>query len=448
MVSMKMKITVPIAIGIISIIAVIMTLVALTSIIIPAMQEEHERECHYDGGKVTGFMQCTRVHMDYAFDPATVRINLGALDPQNKNPISPKVMTVMLGENNTVTWLNTDGSSHFINFEHFAIGPIRQGDRQLITFNDTRVYRYFSADSPAISGTVIVKWNSDENDLRKYANIMEELNTQATVYQKDGKQEKFNLQMITMQEKQRKIASEILRVKIFDAYVAKGWNYPFKDTSEIRPMTGTDEIQICNIPENIPTHLKAIQKSDMFQIFAGKYSQDTLSIDISDERYSNGTVHYDLSAISDDELFSAITHFHLDSCTNKMKWEYFLLCKDLKNGGHVSTGERSEIISSLESHEFCNIKLEPWHQEIRDYQSRIHDETIKIQQEIEVAMYNGDETYVLNSEMRRLGLLSNIARHYESNYEDLSQMQEDLKKYEQRFGDIPDELLKLLKQIK
>ena len=113
----------------IGIVAGIIILVASTALVVPTMETNHQRDCRYDGGKVTGFLQCTRSHLDYSAEPTTVFINLGALDPQNKNPISPKEMTVVLGENNTVTWLNVDGPSHIINFEDWTIGPLHQGEK-------------------------------------------------------------------------------------------------------------------------------------------------------------------------------------------------------------------------------------------------------------------------------------------------------------------------------
>ena len=303
----------------------IIILVALTAFIVPIIEADHQKECVYDGGKVTGFLKCTRVHMDYSFEPTTVYINLGALDPQNKNPISPKEMTVVLGENSTVTWLNTDGPSHFINFEDWSIGPIHQGERQSITFNRTGVYEYFSVDSPSISGSVIVKSDLDRNKLDNFALTLAEINQEAVIHQKNNNQEKSERQLILMKEKQKEIASSILGINISDAYVAEDWNYPFRDKSEIKPMAGTEPIPTCNIPERIPMHLQKIRQSEMFQMFVGKYSQHQLTIDISDERYGEGLVHYDLAATSDDESFTARTYFHLNSCTDEMKWSYFLL---------------------------------------------------------------------------------------------------------------------------
>ena len=435
-----MKTGASIAIGIIS---GILVLVTLTAFVIPEMEANHQKECVYDGGKVTGFLKCTIIRMDYGVDSPTVFINLGATDPENENSVSPKEMTVVLGENSTVTWINTDGQLHFINFEKWAIGPLNQGDKQSITFNQTGVYKYFSVDSPSILGSVIVKSDLNTNDLENFASILAEVNEEAVIYQKNGNQEKSERQLNLMKEKQKEIASKILGVNISDAYVAEGWNYPFRDKSEIKPMAGTEPITTCNIPERIPIHLQKIRQSEMFQMFVGKYSQHQLMIDISDERYHMGLVHYDLIATSDDGSFTASTDFHLDSCTDNMKWSYFLLCKDVRSDEHISTRIKSEIMSSLESTEFCDIKFEPWHQAIRDYQLKISDESYKLHQKMASAT-GEDESYRLVSELNRLGLLNNIARHYESGNTDASEIHEYLRKYEKQYGSLPDELLELI----
>jgi len=445
MVSIKMKIGVLITIGII---AGILVLVTLTAFIIPEMKANHQRECMYDGGKVTGFLECTRVHMDYSFEPTTVYINLGALDPQSKNPIFPKEMTVVLGENSTVTWLNTDGPSHFINFEDWALGPIHQGERQSITFNRTGVYEYFSVDSPSIMGSVIVKSGLDRNDLENFASILAEINEESIIHQKNNNQEKSEIQLNLMKEKQKEIASKILGVDISEAYVAEGWNYPFKESSEVTVFNPEFEKPVCNIPEKIPVHLQIIQQSEMFQMFAEKYSQHRLMIDISDERYGEGLVHYDLIATSDDESFTARTYFHLDSCTDEMKWPYFLLCKDTRSEEHIATRIKSEIISSLESNEFCNIEFEPWHQDLLDYQAKISEELHRLAQGKVPIDSEGIPSQNFFSDFERLGLLNDIIRYYESENSDYEKMQEDIAEYNKKFGSFPDEFLELIEKRK
>jgi len=435
-------------VAITSIVAGIIILVTSFIIIIPITEASYQKECIYHGGKVTGFLKCTITHIDYAVGSPTVFINLGATDPENKNPVSPKEMAVYLGENSTVTWINTDGQQHFINFENLAIGPLNQGDKQSITFNHTGVYKYFSADSPSISGSVIVKYDMNRNDPQTWADILSEINRQGIIHQKNGTQQNFDEQMILMRERQKEIASEILGIKISDAYVAKGWNFPFKESSKVTIVNPEFEKPLCNIPENIPDQLQIIQQSEMFQMFAKKYSQYQLMIDISDERYNEGLVHYDLIATSDDESFTASTWFHLDSCTTeKIFSPYILFCKDTTNGNSTYTRIKSEIISSLNNDDFCTIQLESWHRDLRNYQEKISEKIHTITR--------GDVLVDSDSNLSeksfwelRLGLLNDIIRYYESENSDYKKMQENVAKYDRKFGSLPDELLEIIEQKK
>jgi len=443
-----MKTALLIVIGVIS---GIIILVTLSASIVPEMEANHQRECHYDGGKVTGFLQCIRVHMDYGLEPTTVRINLGALDPQNKNPISPKEMTVVLGENNTVTWLNTDGPSHFINFENWNIGPIHQGERKSIMFNHTGVYEYFSVDSPSIAGSVIVKSILDQNDLENFADILDEINQEVIIHQKNNNQEKFENQLILMKEKQTEIASRILEVDISDAYVAEGWNYPFRDKSEIKPIPDQEPIPTCDIPEKIPTHLKIIRDSEMFQMFAKKYSKYPLTIDISDERRYESVIHYTLLATSEDGNYHASTYFHINSCTDTTG-PYLNLhcsCPTQEDSKHAYLMEN--IADSLADDSFCMISFKPWQDKLFEYSQRISEESDKIQQKLRMKTESGDVDDMMEifSELKRLELLNRISFDATRNTDDDSKwVTEDILEYNERYGDLPEELLELIGQRK
>ena len=436
---------------VIGIVSGIIVLVTLTAFIVPEMEANHQKECHYDGGKVTGFLKCTRVHMDYSFEPATIHINLGALDPQNKNSVYPKEMTVVLGENNTVTWLNTDGHSHFINFEDWAIGPIHQGERQTVTFNHTGVYKYFSADSPSISGTVIVKSGLDRNDIENFTSILAEINEEAVIHQKNNNQEKSESQMILMKEKQKEIASKILGVDIFDAYVAEGWNFPFRDSSDIEPLPGQETLPICNIPENIPFHLETIRDSEMFQMFAEKYSKYSLTIDISDERRHNSMVHYDIIATSEDGNYHASTHFHINSCTDQSDPYLNLHCSGLTQEDSKYAYLMENIADSLDDDTFCTISFKPWQEKLFEYSESISEESEKIQQQLQMKMESEDtdELGEIFSEMKRLELLNRISFDATRNTDDDGKwVTEDILEYNERYGDLPEDLLELIEQRK
>jgi len=291
---------------------------------------------------------------------------------------------------------------------------------------------------------VIVKAEFNKSELENHGNILDEINQDAVIYQNNNDQEKFEEQLILMKERQKEIASIILGVNISDAYVTEGWNFPFRDVSEVTPMGGTEPVLTCSIPEKIPAHLQKIRQSDMFQMFAGKYFQHQLTIDISDERYSGGLVHYDLIATADDKLFSASTDFHLDSCTDEMKWSYFLLCKDLRSEGHTATRIKSEITSSLGSDEFCNIEFEQWHQNLRTYQAKISKEIDTLTQGYIPMDSQDNESYRYFLEFQRLGLLNDIMRYYESENLDHKKLQEDVAEYNKKFGSLPEELLEII----
>ena len=171
----------------------------------------------------------------------------------------------------------------------------------------------------------------------EFAGILNKLNQNSISYQNNSNQKEFEKNKVLMSKKQAEIASKILKVDISDAYVAEGWNFPFRDISEVNIINPEFNKPICNIPERIPYHLQKIQQSEMFQIFVGKYSGYELKIDISDERNHEGLIHYDLIATSESESFTASTYFHLYSCTEEMKWAYFLWCKDNQKDEHIST---------------------------------------------------------------------------------------------------------------
>ena len=433
---------------IVGIVAGIIILVSSISMIIPTMEANHQRECLYDGGKVTGFLKCTRVHMDYSLDPTTVRINLGALDPQSKNPTSPEKMTVVLGKNNTVTWLNTDGPSHFIHFEDFAIGPIHQGERQSVTFNHTGVYRYFSADAPSISGSVIVKEEFDKNELENHGNILDEINQHAIIHQENGNQEKFDEQVVKMQEKITEIARDSFGLNIYMSDVYQGY-FPMVDASKVEVPKGKEPFQICDIAENIPIHLQNIAKTKKFQMFAEKYSEYTMELNLQDERWSESSFHYGLIANSDDGR-TALTFFHADSCTNQITdaERYFLSCHNDAKHQIFSTINKDDVLASFNHPDFCTIPLDSWRQSVYDYNQKIKEQLEEHLPTIETLDKSYESVSAYQLESHRLDLLGDISSMYVMAVDDKQDIEEKIKEYNDLFGPLPDELLKLIEQRK
>ena len=133
--------------------------------------------------------------------------------------------------------------------------------------------------------------SSPKIKIEKYADILSEINQQGIIYQNDGDSEQFVHQMNMMQQNQKEITSKILGLDINEAYVAEGWNFPFGESSKVTIRIPEFKKPVCDIPEKIPSHLQLIGQSEMFQMFAGKYSQHDLTIDISDERNHGGLIH-------------------------------------------------------------------------------------------------------------------------------------------------------------
>ncbi len=300
----------------------------------------------------------------------------------------------------------------------------------------------------AVFGNITHDLSSNNIQEKTDAETLSEINQLGLLYQKNKDVEKFEKQMKLMQEEQKVVTPRYLGINISEIYIKEKWNFPFMEPSDVVIHNPELIKPVCKIPENIPYHLQNIRQSEMFQIFAEKYSQHHIMIDISDERYAGGLIHYTIITTSENESFTASTNFHLDSCTGEMKWSNNLSCKDTRNDEHMYTAIKSEIYSSLENKEFCNIKLESWHQDLRIYQIKISDELHKLTQEKVPINSDGNQSHRYFLDFKKLGLLLDITRHYESSVLDTEKLQEDLKEYDRIFGSLPDELLELLEQIK
>jgi len=89
-----------------------------------------------------------------------VIIPQGAVIEGNENLI-PKVITVVLGKNNTVTWINQDDTYHaFLSDggeeDGWSTGPLRPGESSSVKFNNTGIFSYHGTPGPWITGAVIV----------------------------------------------------------------------------------------------------------------------------------------------------------------------------------------------------------------------------------------------------------------------------------------------------
>jgi hypothetical protein len=195
-----------------------------------------------------------------------------------------------------------------------------------------------------------------DDELEKNSRMLSEINSQSATYQENNEQEKLDNHKITMQEKLQKIANYPVgknNIKV----VLEHYNFPFEDASNVKPFSDGKSFPICDIPSKIPIHLQNIQNTEMFQIFNEKYAPFTIELIIVDERKHDSDIHYAFLAKSEDENFTALTFFDVDSCTDKISddYRYFISCRDKNQDYNFGLNNRDEVISNLNSDEFCVI---------------------------------------------------------------------------------------------
>jgi copper-containing nitrite reductase len=89
----------------------------------------------------------------------TVSIPTGAAMQMGSPYYSPPSITVIMGVNNTVTWVNSDDVPHTVtaNDGSFNSGNINGGQSWTYTFTSPGTYAYYCAYHPWMKGTVVVK---------------------------------------------------------------------------------------------------------------------------------------------------------------------------------------------------------------------------------------------------------------------------------------------------
>jgi plastocyanin len=87
-----------------------------------------------------------------------VKILLGSADSVSYS-FSPEAITVVIGVNNTVTWVNDDNAAHTVTASDgsFTSGNIGSGGVYTYTFTTPGTYRYYCAYHSWMVGTVVVE---------------------------------------------------------------------------------------------------------------------------------------------------------------------------------------------------------------------------------------------------------------------------------------------------
>ncbi len=186
----------------------------------------------------------------------------------------------------------------------------------------------------------------------------------------------------------------------------------------------------------------------MLQMFIKKYSQYPIELLIMDERYGiDSNVHYGFYATSEDGNKSAGIMFHVNSCTDiKPDQEYNLRCSEDDTGYLMWVHNRDDAIIGLEQDGFCLGVLDPWRQSIYDYGKIVNTEgTQHRNQELE-RPYARESINERQSESNRITFLKHLINSIVDGRNDEQATQESIQKYNDRFGNFPEELLELIEE--
>lgn len=273
---------------------------------------------------------------------------------------------------------------------------------------------------------------------------LEKINKMASEAKENENQIRLDEYKTKMQKQLQAVTSSELEIPIESIYLKEDWNFPLRDSSEIKPQIEEYKITpICNILPNLSLHLQNIRETELFFMYGDKYQNYFIELDIADERYYNSTVHYGFTAKSGNK--HASTFFHVDSCTGNTSDYFFLRCHDPMLGNTTSSNYPNEVITSLQSDDFCEIHLDPWRQELAEYNEKISNDVEsyleKIRQQENISP---EDMNPIVKELHRLNLLSDMIRlAMEGNFDD-AKFYEKMKQYERGYGSAPDDFLELI----
>ena len=290
---------------------------------------------------------------------------------------------------------------------------------------------------------------SNPDDIPLQTNLVY-LNQQGLLAKELDDNEKLEEIRSIIQDKLAIIASKSLEMPKLQVFLEEGY-FPFRSASEIESYEHpSQKFPICDITPMIVPQLELIRHNPMFSIFTEKYHNSEIELFIQDERRYTSVIHYSLVATSVDGNYTASTWFHLDSCTSDdSDVLYNLSCRDAQTEHFMHTRDLDEINASFEDEKFCEINLKSWRQELYDYSQKLSEER-NIRKMMADMGDNPTQEIMMafQLEMHRSGLLGNMAGHaMDGNFND-EKMNDMKQEYREMFGEIPDDLLKLLEKGK
>ncbi|MGI0059805.1 MAG: hypothetical protein ACREBJ_08545 [Nitrosotalea sp.] len=315
----------------------------------------------------------------------------------------------------------------------------------------TSYYYMISITCIVIVGMVIFGINGsnhqvsikEENDSK----VLLQINQQALMYEKNGDRIKLYEETNLMSKKLQDVASKSLGIDNVMITLNDTYDFPFVDPNVITNKSRTGSIA-CDIPTSIPNNLQKIRQTELFQMFANKYSRYGIGLSIMDERRDYSIIHYGLYA-NDANNNTAFTYFHINSCTGQIMnpESYFLGCHDRANNNFITTHNKNNIIASLKLDSFCKIPLDPWQQMAYNYEKDLSKKLIQIQMNHTKIKNNTAATEeAFFNEMSRISLLGSIANSIVEDTFDSNSTQKAITDYNSKYGKLPDELSNIIKQ--
>lgn len=283
----------------------------------------------------------------------------------------------------------------------------------------------------------------EENDSK----VLSQINQQALMYEKNGDRVKLYEQTNLMNKKLQDVAFKSLGIDNVMITLNDTYDFPFVDPNVITNKSRTNSVA-CDIPTSIPNNLQKIRQTELFQMFANKYSKYGIGLSITDERRDYSIIHYGLYA-NDANNNTAFTYFHINSCTGQIMSPeiYFLGCNDKTNNNFMTTHNKNNIITSLKLDLFCKIPLDPWQQMAYDYSKDLSNKLMQIQMNHAKIKNNTAETEeAFFNEMNRISLLGSIANSIVEDTFDSNDTQKAITDYNSKYGDLPDDLSNIIKQ--
>jgi len=281
--------------------------------------------------------------------------------------------------------------------------------------------------------------------IEKHSRELVQIHEESKDHQMAGDMQKFEDSKRSMEEKLKEASLSHMGLEISSVDLVDGY-YPFEDPDTRAERLGLGPSSVCTFVQSIPLHMQKISQTEIFGLFAKKYSQYEIELYVMDERDRVSNIHYGLGAADGNGRY-ATTYFHIDSCTGERtdKEPYLLSCFNENDGSVFSTFNYEDIAASYLNSHFCKIELDPWRQSLYEYSETLREQLWQFQEETMQGLADAESHERFFLEMDRQEDLVNIVWKMVHDKFDEQNTQDMIKRYESQHGSLPGELLELIR---